>query len=297
MDIKRLEVFCKVVEQESFTRAADAVGLSQPTVSENIRILEEALDEKLLDRLGRKVLPTGAGKILYRHARRIIKMRDEAFQAIEEYKGNLSGHLSLGASTIPGAYILPKVIEAFKARHAAIQVTVKIAGTARIVEDLLQGNLELGIVGARPKDATLECEEIFSDELVLTVYPDHPWAGRQAVSPEELEDHPFIVRESGSGTRTVMNQTLKGVGFDPDRLSLVAEMGSTEAVRQGIKARIGASIISFLAVAEDIHQGTLVTVPVEGLQMSRTFHLIQRRNRRLYPLGLAFRHHLQGGAF
>jgi DNA-binding transcriptional LysR family regulator len=104
MDIHRLEVFCRVVDLQSFTKAAEASYLTQPTVSEHIRALEEALDEKLVDRLGREVLPTPAGKILYRYARNIIALRDEAIQALDRYKGKLSGHLLIGASTIPGTF-------------------------------------------------------------------------------------------------------------------------------------------------------------------------------------------------
>ena len=127
MDIHRLEVFCKLVELKSFTKAAEAVFLSQPTVSEHIRSLESELQEKLIDRLGREALPTQAGKIVYKYAQKIIQLRNEAVQAIENYKGNLAGHLYIGASTIPGTYILPEIIGLFKAQYPAIQVTLKIS--------------------------------------------------------------------------------------------------------------------------------------------------------------------------
>lgn len=293
MDIRRLEVFCRVVELKSFTRAAEAVLLSQPSVSEHVRVLEETLGEKLLDRLGREVLPTAAGQILYQYARRIIQLRDEALQALDQFRGHLSGNLSLGASTIPGAFLLPELIESFKLRHPSIQTILKIAGTSRIVEELLRGNLELGVVGAQPKDHRLESTQVFADELVLAVYPGHPWAEREAVPPDELPSQPFILRESGSGTRTVMAQALKEHGLDPARLAMVAEMGSSEAVRQSIKARLGISILSSLAVAEDLRLGTLVRVPIEGLRIRRSFYLVQRRNRQLSPLALAFLNHLQ----
>ena len=144
MDIHRLEVFCKVLELQSFTRAADAVCLTQPTVSEHIRALEETVGEKLVDRLGREVLPTPAGKILYRYARDMILLRDEAIQALEKFKGKLSGHLLIGASTIPGTYILPQLIGSFKASHPTIQITLKIGSSGEIVQGLLDGKLELG---------------------------------------------------------------------------------------------------------------------------------------------------------
>ncbi|MCD6528005.1 MAG: LysR family transcriptional regulator [Desulfuromonas sp.] len=293
MDIRRLEVFCKVVDLGSFTRAAEAALLSQPSVSEHVRSLEEHYNEKLIDRLGRRAQPTHAGKILYQYARRIIQLKEEADQAIRQFQGNLAGKLAVGASTIPGAYLLPQQIESFKATHVSVELMLKIAGTSQVVDDVLQGSLELGLVGTLWKDQRLECEELFSDELVLTVYPDHPWATRPSVYPGELLDVPFILREPGSGTRIEMTKSLKDAGVESSHFRVVAEMGSNEAVRQGVRSRIGVAIMSSLSVAEDIERGTLVSVPINGLTMPRSFYLVQRRNRQLSPLALAFYDHLK----
>lgn len=288
MDIHRLEVFCRVVELQSFTKAADAVCLTQPTVSEHVRALEEMLGEKLVDRLGREVLPTPAGKILYQYGRKMIQLRNEAVQALEKYKGNLSGHLQIGASTIPGTYILPTFIGAFKAEHPSIQITVEISSSAEIAEKVLRSDVELGLIGAKWQDRRIVLEEVFSDELILTLFPDHPWAGRSSIELKELSGQAFILREKGSGTRMVMKDALQEHGFDLSELFVVAEMGSTEAVRQAIKAKIGISILSFHAVAEDLQRGTLLAVPIEGARIFRSFYLIQRRNRQASPLCTAF---------
>ncbi len=293
MDIRRLEVFCAVVELKSFTRAADAVYLSQPSVSEHIRLLEETLGDKLLDRLGREALPTPSGQILYQYARRIIRLRDEAVQAIESQRGNLAGRLSLGASTIPGAYILPQLIHRFRELHPAIQLTLKIAGTSQVAEGILQGELEFGVIGARWKDNLLECSKVFSDELVLVVPAGHPLAGGETAALQELAEHPFILREQGSGTRLVMAEALKAKGFDLAQLNTVAEMGSTEAVRQGIKANLGISILSSRAVRDDVQRGVLTVVPLEGLNMVRPFYLARRKNRQVTPLATAFLDYLK----
>lgn len=288
MDIKRLEIFCRVVELKSFTRASEVVLLSQPTVSEHIRLLEEALDEKLLDRLGRQVLPTPAGEILYQYARRITQLRDEALQALTDYRGNLAGHLIVGASTIPGAYILPSLIERFKAQSPSIRLTLKISGTGDICRALINGGVELAVIGAPSTSPELECRKIFSDELILAVYPEHPLATRSSVPLQELLGQPFLLREEGSGTRTVMSETLRENGLDPAKLDIVAEMGSTEAVRQGIKARLGISILSTLAIREDLDCRALIKVPIENLRMIRPLYLVQRKNRQLTPLALRF---------
>jgi DNA-binding transcriptional LysR family regulator len=296
MDIHRLEVFCKVVEMQSFTRAADAVFLTQPTVSEHIRALEELVGEKLVDRLGREVLPTAAGKILYQYARDIIRLRNEAIQAIDRYKGNLSGHLTIGASTIPGTYLLPRLIGSFKARYPAIQITLRISDSAEVVDRIIDGGLEAGLIGAPWDDRRIILEEVFSDELMLAVYPEHPWADGRVVAVEDLANEPFILRERGSGTRRVMARALEVHGFNPARLHVVAEMGSTEAVRQGIKARIGVSILSFHAVAEDIQRGTIARVEIEDVSITRSFYLVQRKNRQSSPLCMAFLKHLRSEA-
>lgn len=292
MDIRRLEVFCKVVDLGSFTRAAEAALLSQPSVSEHIRTLEDQFGEKLIDRLGRSAQPTHAGKILYQYARRIINLKNEATQAISQYRGNMVGKLSVGASTIPGAYLLPRQIEAFKAEHRAVELMLKISGTAQIVDEVLNGRLELGLIGAQWKDQRIDCEPMFGDELVLTVHPEHPWASRSSVLSAELLDTPFILREPGSGTRMETVQFLKQAGVECSHLQVVAEMGSNEAVRQGVRANIGVSILSLLSVQEDLDRGMLCRVAIQGLCMSRSFYLIQRKNRQLSPLATAFYHHL-----
>ncbi|MGV1101069.1 selenium metabolism-associated LysR family transcriptional regulator [Thiovibrio sp. JS02] len=287
MDLHRLEVFCKVVELKSFTKAAEAIFLSQPTVSEHIRSLEEMLGERLIDRLGREALPTQAGRILHRYARKILRLRQEALQAIESYSGTLSGHLYLGASTIPGTYILPQAIGAFKKLHPAIQITLAIDNSRTVADGVANGDTEFGVVGARWSDPSLAWQEIFNDELVLAVYPEHPFAKLKEVPAEALAGEPFIIRERDSGTRRVMTQLLEK-HLDLARLQIVAEMGGTEAVRQAIKARIGIAILSRRAVAEDIDHGALVAVPIKGLRLLRPFYLITRKNRQLAPICGAF---------
>jgi len=289
MDIRRLEVFCKVVELKSFTRAAAAVLLSQPTVSEHIRLLEESVGEKLLDRLGREILPTGAGEILYRYAQRIIQLRDEARQSIDQYCGKLRGRLSLGAGTIPGTYLLPKLLERFHQQHEDIRITLQISGSGQVSDAVLDGTLELGVVGSPVSDGRLESTSIAGDELMLAIPAGHPWSGRTSISPAELLEQPFIQREPGSGTRQVSEEILIAEGISPARLKVVAEMGSSEAVRQGVKSGIGIAILSSLAIEEDLRHGSVVSVPLEGFHFERPFYLIQRRNRHLSPLAQAFR--------
>lgn len=293
MDIHRLMIFCKVIDLQSFTRAAEALSLTQPTVSEHIRTLEESLGEKLVDRLGREVLPTPAGKVLYRYAREMIQLRDKAVQAIGKFKGNLSGSLQVGASTIPGTYILPRLIGKFKASFPSIQISLKIGSSGEIVQQIIDGRVEFGIIGAKWDEKRILLEEIYSDELILAIYKGHPWEGRKDVQLEELADMPFVLRERSSGTRMVMVRALDDAGFSPSLLNVVAEMGSTEAVREAVKARIGISIISSYAVKEDIERKSLCTASLKEICIRRSFFLAQRKNRELSPLCSAFLEHLR----
>lgn len=296
MEIHRLMIFCKVVELQSFTRAAEAVCLTQPTVSEHIRALEESLGEKLIDRLGREILPTPAGRILYQYAVELIQLRDKAVQALGKFKGNLSGKLQIGASTIPGTYLLPRLIGAFKASYPSIQITLKIGDSGEVVQKILEGNVEFGMIGARWEEKRIVLEELYSDELILVVYRGHSWETRDCVDAEELTGMPFILRERGSGTRIVMAEALESGGVSLSRLNVVAEMGSTEAVRQAVKARIGISILSAHAVREDIERNSLFPVSLKGIQIRRPFFLVHRRNRELSPLGSAFLDHVRADA-
>ena len=292
MDIHRLEVFCKVVELKNFTKAAEASFLSQPTVSEHIRSLEEMLGERLVDRLGREALPTQAGQILYKYAKKIIRLRQETMQAMADYRGEMAGHLALGASTIPGAYVLPQRIGGFKKLHPAIQITLSIGNSRMVADGVLAGDTEFGVVGARWSDPALEWREILDDELVLAVYPSHPFAKKKTVEPAQLLTEPMIIRERDSGTRRVVTQLLEKQ-LDLSRLQIVAEMGSTEAVRQGIKAEVGIAILSRRAVAEDIERGSLVAVPLANIRLSRPFYLVTRKNRQPAPICSTFLDFLQ----
>jgi len=293
LEIRRLQVFSKVVELQSFTRAAEACGFSQPTVSEHIRILEESFGGKLLERHGRKVAPTALGKILYQYARRLIQLEEDTFQAIKKFKGDMSGTLVIGASNIPGTYLLPRLIGSFKEKYPAIKLVMKISDSNDIFKKLMENFVEIAILGADfPEDSRLELNEVFSDCLLFVVHPEHRLADRKSIRLKEIVGEPFIFREKGSGTRNVLTQILERCGFDPLAIDVVAEFGNMEAIRQGIKANIGVSILSTLAVEEDIRRGSLVGIPVEDAPFCRSFFLTKCRHHILSPIAEEFRKHL-----
>lgn len=288
MDIRKLEVFCKVVELKSFTKTAEAVLLSQPTVSEHIRTLESELDQKLVDRLGRQVQPTPVGRLLYSYATKILRLHNETLQAVEQFRGNLSGRIAMGASTIPGTYILPKLISAFCRKHTDIKASVNISGSRNIARKVIEGEFDLGIIGAVWNERGLEFTSLYTDQLIIALPPDHHHAGRKTLTIDELLQEDFILREQGSGTRKTFAQIIEQLGFKENSIREIATFGSTAAIREAVMAGIGISILSHRSVAGDVATGKLATARLKGTTMDRTFHLIRRKNREMPPVAAAF---------
>jgi DNA-binding transcriptional LysR family regulator len=288
MDLWQLHIFCRVVECKSFSKAAEAVHLSQPTVSSHIKDLEEHFGCLLIDRLSKEAAPTQAGRLLYGYARRMIALREEAESALAQLQGSMQGHLVIGGSTIPGGYLLPRVIGKFKVEYPQIRPALIIADTQRIIAGVLEGTIELGVVGAESRDKNILQERLIDDQMRLIVPAAHPWGALKKVLLDRLLSEPFIVRERGSGTLKSIQERLKHQGRSVEELNIVAEMGSTEAVRQAVKDGIGVSILSTLAVTEDIDSGALKALSIEGLNLTRSLYITRHRRRSLSPLAAAF---------
>jgi len=293
MDLHKLDVFCRLIELKSFTRTAEAVRLSQPTVSEHIRSLEEQLETRLVDRLGRRVEPTPVGMVLYRKAKKLLRLHQETLQTVQEFSGRISGRILIGSGTIPGTYLLPALISRFRTLHPAIRATLFISSSRAIAQRVQEGELDLGLVGARWNETALTWQTLFTDELTLAVPPDHAWAKREEVDCSELAGQPFIFREPGSGTRRVVAQLLREHGLNEHDLDEVAEIGSTVAVKEAIRAGIGVSILSRRAVRDDAAAGRLHTPALKNVSLVRPFYLITRRRRQLGPVAGAFADFLQ----
>jgi DNA-binding transcriptional LysR family regulator len=288
MDLWQLNIFCKVIELKGFSKAGNAVHLSQPTVSSHIKDLENHFECQLIDRLGKKAVPTKAGELLYRYAHKLIALRDEAESAMAEFHGNIKGRLVIGGSTIPGEYILPKHIGAFMADYPRISISLEIGDTDKIIQDVLSGFLELGIVGAQTSNKDIYQKKLIEDEMKLIVTANHKWGRKKAISPELLYKEPFILREPGSGTLKSINLNFKEKGLSIDDLNIIAEMGSTEAVIQGIKSNVGVSILSTIAVAEELKSGSLKALTINKLNLTRSFYLITHKHRSPSPLCKTF---------
>jgi DNA-binding transcriptional LysR family regulator len=288
-DLRQLEIFEKVVELESFSKAAEVVFLSQASVSERIATLENMLGVKLLDRLGRRVVPTKAGELLSRHARGLLEMKRVACAEMEDFLGIRRGEVRIGGSTIPGEYILPRVMGLFGKTNPLIALTLVIADSSEIENRVLEGHLEMGVIGRKTIHRNLQSSPLWEDELVIAVPPKHRWASREEVSIEELIKEPFILRESGSGTLKTIEDHLQSAGAEGiSSLNIIARLGTSTAVKEGIKAGLGVSILSSLAMNTEFETGILKQLKVKGLRMTRNFFLIRDGRRTPSPLCKAF---------
>jgi DNA-binding transcriptional LysR family regulator len=288
MDLRRLEIFAKVAELGSFSRAAEALFLTQPTISEHVRALEDEVGVQLLDRLGRGATPTRAGQLLLGYARRMLALSREAHQALEQFQGRISGELVVGGSTIPGEYVLPGLIGRFKAKYPDISIVLLIGSTRQVSDWLEEGRVEVGVVGARPATRALEAKELMPDELVLVVPATHPWAARRTATLVDLQKEPLVFRERGSGSREAVEHALQEAGVVLAQLRIVGEMGSTQAVKQAVRAGVGVALLSKRAVEDECRAGLLACVKMKELRIARAFHLVTHRDRTRSPLAQAF---------
>ncbi|MBI5327739.1 MAG: LysR family transcriptional regulator [Deltaproteobacteria bacterium] len=289
MELKFLEIFCKVVELKSFSKAASELFLTQPTISNHIKTLEDAAGIQFLDRLGRNVLPTKAGEILYRYAKEIVKLKSNAIQELNEFMGNVKGSLIIGGSTIPGEYILPEYIAKFKMAHPDVAVTLKLGDTQDIIDMIMDSTVEIGVIGSKPVNERIDSREFIEDELVLVAPTKHFKGIRNQVGIRDLEKLPLIMREKGSGSRKALEQTLKKNGINIEELNIAAEVGSTEAVKQSVRAGIGISFLSRFAVKDEIPRKTLRKISVvNGFNISRHFYIATDKARAISPICQAF---------
>jgi DNA-binding transcriptional LysR family regulator len=284
--LRQFEVFLAVARARSFRRAAEALHLSQPALSQHVRELEAVLEARLFDRLGRTVQLTEAGRILQDHATRLFATLTDARHAIADLQGLARGTLAIGASTTPGIYVLPSVLGVFRTRYPAIAVALQLGNSAEIEALVRAGELDLGVVGdggTRSVEASLAAR--VEDELVLIVGPSHPWARRREIGPAELAAEPLLLREPGSATRQVTERALAGAGV-AYRPGMV--LPHTEAIKQGVLAGLGVAFVSVYAIRGEQATGRVRPLRVRGLQIVRHFHLIHHERRRPSAAARAF---------
>jgi DNA-binding transcriptional LysR family regulator len=288
MDTRQLAAFVAVVERKSFTQAAEQLGLTQPAVSLQIRSLEERFGRQLLDRSGRRVEPTEAGRRLYRRAQRLLALEEQLVdEVVTETDGELRGTIEIGASTGPGGGVVPLLLCEFQLRNPHVEVSLSVFDTQHVVELVAERQLELGVVGAARRHRSVVFEPFFRDEVVLACAPGHRFAGKK-LTLEQLRDEPLIVMQEGAGVRQVIEDELRQAGARLRDFDVRLELGLQESVKSAVAAGYGVSFISRSAVEAELAAGTLAAAQVDGLEPSREISLVRSSRRPLTHAAEAF---------
>src|SRR6476619_3547518 len=279
MDTRQLAAFCAVVERQSFSQAAERLGVTQPAVSLQVRALEKRLGKRLLDRSGRRVEPTEAGLALYRGAQRMLALEGQLLEELDSSEGGeLGGTLQVGASTGPGSTVVPVLLCEFQRQNQGVAVSLSISDTQSVVERVADRELELGIVGAARRHRGVTFEPFFRDDVVLACPPGHRFAGK-SVSLEELREEPLIVMQEGAGVRQVIEDELRRAGTRLRDLDVRLELGLQESVTSAVRGGYGITFISRSSVENDLAAGTLVEARVSDLELEREIFLVRAAGR------------------
>ncbi len=278
IDLRKLKVFLKVYETRSFSRTSKLLYLAQPTITLHIKDLENILGVKLLDRNTRKVVPSKAGKVVYKYGKEILNLLKAMEKELELFKDEKRGVIEIGGSTIPGQYILPQIIKIFKEKNPQISIFLKVSDSQEIIEKVIRGDFDLGMVGAVFKSKELCYIPCYEDEIVLIAPSDFP---KDKITLEEIYGIPLIKREEGSGTWKNTIETLEKKGLDISRLNIVGEMGSTEAVKEAVKAGLGCGFVSSLAIELESRLRLIKVVKIKKVSIRRKFYLIHSKMKKL----------------
>ncbi len=276
LNLNHLAVFHAVAEERSVSRGAERLGVSQPAVSKQLKSLERSVGARLFDRTPRGVTPTAAGELLAGYARRLFALVHDAEEAMAELHGLERGSLAVGASTTVGVYLLPDIFVNLRLAFPGIVARMEIAGSEALQARLLAGSIDVAVTDGEIDDHALERQDLLLDEMAAIVPPGHPLAKRRSAPAADLCREPFVVRETGSGTQSLVERALtrRGLTVRP-----AMTLGSTEAIKRAVAAGIGVAVVSRLAVASEILAGNLAEVRVSDLPLRRMVYLVRRRGR------------------
>ena len=275
---RRLQVFYTVARLLSFTKAAETLHMTQPAVTFQVRQLEDHFDTRLFDRTHNRVALTEAGRKAYEYAEEIFSLYAEMENTVKELTGDVSGALTMGASTTIAEYMLPALLRGFTMEFPDINLKLNVSNTEGIVSMVENSMIDLGVVEGPVANKNLLVEVCRVDQLVVVVPPDHDLADRESISMEEVMEHPFICREEGSGTREVIMDHMVKLGLDRNNLNVSLELGSPESIKGAVEAGMGISIASIATLEKELQLGTLVAIKLDP-PMERAFSFVRQRQK------------------
>lgn len=290
IDMKELEAFVSVVDRGSFSRAAEALYLTQPTISAHVAALERKLNIKLLVRTTKEIYPSDAGNLLYDYAKEILRLRTSAVQAIKAFSHEMRGSISVAASTIPGQYYLPKLIQGFRAEYPDISFSVQLLDSTEVAEQVAGRKTEIGFTGTIISLSKCVYQPLAEDRLVI-ITPNTPrYQAYQSTGfpVRQLTREAFISREAGSGTRMETESFLKEMGVNAKDIRIAVEVRSTESIKQMVSEGLGIAVISKSACEDYCQFKKLLAFNFDSVNLRRKLYLVRHKNSILSPIAQAF---------
>lgn len=278
-----------LAETGSYSQAAALSGVTQPAVSLAVKKMEGDLGVKLFERSGNRYVPTAVGRLVLESASEMLKAEDRLMSSVRHSREASSGKLRIATSNIPGEYVLPLMLGDFKALYPGIEPLLEIMDSSKVIGLIRSGGFELGFIGSRIESEDLEATPFCPDDLVVICHPAHPLAAEPAVEPDRLAREKFLLREEGSGTRGLMIEALEAAGLDTGALQVEMELGSTGAVISAVESGAGVSLISSWAARVPVLERRVGIINVPGLEASRFFSVITRKDLDLTPQSAALR--------
>lgn len=282
--LPQLAVFESAARLGSFTRAAEALHLAQPTVSSQIRKLSDTLGLPLFEQIGKKVHLTAAGTALLGGCGEVFGALDRIETSLSSLRGLEAGRLRLAVSTT-GKYFVPRLLAEFVRRHPRIEVSLQIQNRQVLIERLTRNEDDLYVFATPPADQEVVCQPIFANPLVVFARSDHPLAGRRRIPFAEFAREPFLMREPGSGTRLAAYEAFDRHQVEPN---VRIELSANEAIKQAILAGLGVSILSRYTLGLEPEQSQLAVLDVEGFPIARTWQFVYPRGKQIAPVARAF---------
>ena len=275
---RRLQVFHTVARQLSFTKAAETLHMTQPAVTFQVRQLEEYFNTRLFDRTHNRISQTDAGARVYQFSDKIFELYSEMENAVREMTGEISGSLTIGASTTIAEYMLPALLGDYRYKYPDVSFHLKVSNTDGIVSMVENNAIDLGVVEAPVSNKNLVVDECRRDNLVAIVPPGHPQAEREKITLDELLEYPFICREEGSGTREVIAEHMAQWSKCKICMDVAMELGSPEAVKGAVEAGMGISVVSTATIQKELRLGTLIAIELEP-PLERPFSFVHQKQK------------------
>jgi len=277
MEFRQLEAFSAVVEENSFSKAAQRLCVTQPTISNHIHALEKELNTQLISRTTKNITVTNEGLWLYEYARSILHIRQKAYQKFSDSRQN---SIELGASTIPSAYILPEILVNYQKKYPQVSFDIFQSDSLDIINKVIDGSLDLGITGIKTDHSSCICEAFCEDELVIAAPATEPYLQLKEQDDflDKLLTNPIIIRESGSGTKKEADKFLESIGMSYVSLNVAARMNDLEAIKKSIEKGLGISIVSYKSIEDLVKSGKIICFHFNEKRIIRHFYIVYRKN-------------------